>query len=70
MTSTAVTETLGRIEADRETILQLQLILQTHLRDAARQVIDGLYRTVAVMSPVVVPPAKRSGATGDASSLG
>lgn len=56
MTAAGVAQTLDRMEADRETVLQLQLILQTHLRDAARQVIDGLYRSVAVTSAAVVPP--------------
>lgn len=70
ITPAAVTQTLDRIEADRETLQQLQLILQTHLRDAARQVIDGLYRTVAVTPAAVIPPSKRSTAAGDAAPPG
>lgn len=50
MTAAGVMQSLERMEADRQTLAQLQIILQTHLRDAARQVIEGLYRSVAVVS--------------------
>ncbi len=51
LTSEGVLKSLERMEADRKTMAQLQIVLQTHLRDAARQVIDGLYRTVCVAPP-------------------
>lgn len=56
LTSDGVLKSLERLEADRKTLAQLQIVLQTHLRDAARQVIEGLYRTV-----IVVPPPTNSG---------
>lgn len=56
LTSEGVLKSLERLEADRKTMAQLQILLQTHLREAARQVIEGLYRTV-----VVVPPPTNSG---------
>ena len=49
LTSDGVLKSLEKIEADRNTMAQLQIVLQTHLRDAARQIIDGLYRSVAVV---------------------
>ncbi len=49
MTAAGVMQSLERMEADRQTLAQLQIILQTHLRDAARQVIEGLYRSVTVV---------------------
>lgn len=49
LTAAGVLQSLERMEADRQTLAQLQIILQTHLRDAARQVIDGLYKSVAVV---------------------
>jgi transcriptional regulator with XRE-family HTH domain len=55
LTSDGVLKSLERLEADRKTMAQLQIVLQTHLREAARQVIEGLYRTV-----IVVPPSANS----------
>lgn len=49
MTAAGVMQTLERMEADRQTMSQLQVVLQTHLRDAARQVIEGLYKSVIVV---------------------
>ncbi|MDP1799056.1 MAG: helix-turn-helix domain-containing protein [Planctomycetaceae bacterium] len=49
LTTAGVMQSLERMEADRQTLAQLQIVLQTHLRDAARQIIDGLYRSVAVV---------------------
>ncbi len=43
MTAAGVMQSLERMEADRQTLAQLQIVLQTHLREAARQVIEGLY---------------------------
>ncbi len=49
LTSAGVLDSLERLEADRKTLAQLQIVLQTHLRDAARQVIEGLYRSVVLV---------------------
>jgi transcriptional regulator with XRE-family HTH domain len=37
-----------RIQADRETIARLQVVLQTHLREPARELIRALYQSVAI----------------------
>ncbi len=59
MTSAGVLESLERLEADRQTQAQLQIVLQTHLRDAARQVIEGLYRAVVVVPHTATSPAQK-----------
>lgn len=62
MTVAGVLETVDQIHADRETLAQLQVVLQTHLRESARQVIEGLYRAVAI-SPGKAPPSWLPAAT-------
>lgn len=57
LTSAGVLESLERLEADRQTMAQLQIVLQTHLRDAARQIVEGLYRSVIVVPPSSAPVA-------------
>lgn len=54
LTSEGVVEAAQRLQDDRETLTKLRSILQTHLRDSARQLIGALYDTVAI-----APPAAR-----------
>jgi transcriptional regulator with XRE-family HTH domain len=49
LTAAGVRQAADRIREDRETISQLHVILQTHLRGATQQVIAGLYRSVAIL---------------------
>ncbi len=49
LTEAGVRQAADRIREDRETISQLHVILQTHLRGAAQEVIAGLYRSVAIL---------------------
>jgi transcriptional regulator with XRE-family HTH domain len=50
---------VDRLQADKETLHKLRLVLQTHLRESAQQVIDALYRAVEVM-PIAEPPIASS----------
>lgn len=59
---------VDRLKADHETLAKLRVVLQTHLREPARQVIDALYRAVEVVphdpsplpGPVAACPASTS----------
>jgi transcriptional regulator with XRE-family HTH domain len=46
-----------RLRADRETLDKLRVLLQTHLREPARQVIEALYRAVEVVPRTVAANA-------------
>ncbi len=48
-----------RIQADRETIARLQVVLQTHLREPARELIRALYQSV------VITPGSPGGRTSE-----
>jgi hypothetical protein len=37
-----------RLQTDKDTLHKLRLVLQTHLRGPAQQLIDALYRSVEV----------------------
>lgn len=47
---------VDRLKADHETLAKLRVVLQTHLREPARQVIDALYRAVEVVPHEPSPP--------------
>lgn len=53
LTREGVIDAAARLQTDKETVARLRLILQTHLRDPARQLIDALYQSVAIDPPAV-----------------
>ena len=55
LTPEGVRMAAARIRADKETIRRLRLLLQTHLREPARQVIDALFQSVSITAS---PPGK------------
>lgn len=57
LTSDGVWQRLDRADDDREALRRLQVVLQTHLREPARQLIDALYQSVQVI-PETTPSAK------------
>jgi XRE family transcriptional regulator of biofilm formation len=62
LTTAGVVQVIEQMELDRETIRRLRIVLQTHLREPARQVIDALYQSVlvsAAASPVSTPGSPR-----------
>ncbi len=48
-----------RLQTDKETLARLRLVLQTHLREPAQQLIDALYQSIAIVPPggISVAPA-------------
>ncbi len=48
LTREGVIEAAARLQTDKETLARLRLILQTHLREPAQQLIDALYQAVAI----------------------
>lgn len=48
LTQEGVRTAAARIQADKQTIHKLRVLLQTHLREPARQVIDALFQSVSV----------------------
>jgi transcriptional regulator with XRE-family HTH domain len=59
-----------RIQADRDTVTQLQIILQTHLREPARQLIEALFQSIQIGSGNAAGRLRKgSSAGGTVSSL-
>jgi transcriptional regulator with XRE-family HTH domain len=48
LTEAGALAAVERLQADKATLHKLRLVLQTHLREPAQQVIDALYRAVEV----------------------
>ncbi|MBI1346976.1 helix-turn-helix domain-containing protein [bacterium] len=59
LTLDGVYKAAEQIRHDRETLARLRLVLQTHLREPARNLIDALYQSVVVETgSLVVPEAQ------------
>jgi len=57
LTTDGVLQLVERLDDDREAVRRLRIVLQTHLRQPARQLIDALYQSVLV-GAAVAPSAK------------
>lgn len=74
LTPEGVLAAAQRLHDDRETLSKLRSILQTHLRDSARQLVGALYDTVAITPPTprvperVLRQAEECPPTGDGDS--
>jgi transcriptional regulator with XRE-family HTH domain len=55
LTTQGVLDAIERLEDDREAVRRLRIILQTHLRQPARQLIDALYQSVLVNAAAMTP---------------
>lgn len=53
LTRAGLDQAIEQLRADRETVTQLRILLQTHLRDSTRQLIDALYRSLLVTPETV-----------------
>ncbi|OYW11048.1 MAG: hypothetical protein B7Z55_19900, partial [Planctomycetales bacterium 12-60-4] len=60
LTQEGVLEAASRIQRDRETMARLRLVLQTHLREPARQLIDALFQSVAILPPESQVPGTKN----------
>lgn len=64
LTSEGVAETARRINHKRETVRQLQIVLETHLAEVAAGMVETLFRMVTP-SGAVSPAQEQPGATQD-----
>jgi transcriptional regulator with XRE-family HTH domain len=56
LTAEGVEQLAARSAEDAEILHRLRVVLQTHLREPARRVVDALYQSVQVLPELISPP--------------
>lgn len=60
LTPEGVYRAADQIRRDRETLSRLRMVLQTHLREPARKLVDALYQSIVIESEPPADGTKRS----------
>lgn len=60
LTVEGVMQAADQIQSDRETLARLRVVLQTHLREPARKLVEALYQSVLIEDEAVMESAIQS----------